>query len=212
MNISRIRINEQLGWIRGFHPTLPPTALPRVISLFIGQSSSAINRFSIVLYPRRPTGNRISISPPRNVALFLSFAVCFLSFSSPSALPSLLLFCPLWIIQRGLYPLNRFTGSRCRRSYNLRVPLCTCTDYVYTRASLSGCSWITPSLDPVGEPVNYHDVSRSYCHGNPPARWRTRAIVTNPPFVDYSVTISQITRGIRTPREYPSRVRMLSSN
>lgn len=64
MNISRIRINEQLGWIRGpqgniaFHP--------------VRWSSSGINRFSIVLYPRWPTPMDFNLFP-RNAALFSAF-------------------------------------------------------------------------------------------------------------------------------------------
>lgn len=60
--------------------------------------------------------------------------------------------------------------------------------YVY----LSRSSRITPSLDSVDEPVNYRDVSRSYFHGNRVHPVEVNVIAADP-FVDYPVTVSQIT-------------------
>lgn len=118
MNISRIRINEQLGWIRGpqgniaFHP--------------VRWSSSGINRFSIVLYPRWPTPMDFNLFP-RNAALFSAFR------RALSPAPSLFLYfsvsvflacAALYELYNAVYPLNRSTGERC--SISTLVYLCAC--------------------------------------------------------------------------------------
>lgn len=118
MNISRIRINEQLGWIRvpqgniAFHP--------------VRWSSSRINRFSIVLYPRWPTPMDLNLFP-RNAALFSAFRR---AISPPPSLflyfsVSVFLACPaLYELYNAVYPLNRCSGERC--SISTLVCLCAC--------------------------------------------------------------------------------------
>lgn len=120
MNISRIRINEQLGWIRGpqgniaFHP--------------VRWSSSGINRFSIVLYPRWPTPMDFNLFP-RNAALFSAFRRALSA--APSLFSIFFRFClsrlrrALWIIQRGL-SFESFHRHGERRSISTLVYLCAC--------------------------------------------------------------------------------------
>lgn len=121
MNISKIRINEQLGWIKG---------LPRVISLFIRSSSSGINRFSIVLYPHWPASTVFINLFPQNSSLFLPICIPSPSFFLSSS--NFLFVSPfsLWIIQHGRSfesclpcPLPRYNPSPFAR----RVHACIVT-------------------------------------------------------------------------------------
>lgn len=184
MNISKIRINEQLGWIKG---------LPRVISLFIRSSSSGINRFSIVLYPHWPASTVFINLFPQNSSLFLPICISSPSFFLSSS--NFLFVSPfsLWIIQHGRSfesclpcPLPRYNPSPFARRVYRYAP-----------------RWIALSLDHVNwTRVNYRDVSRRYFHSNGGGltrSWQTRSLI-----ISWQSRKSHV-------REYPQ-VRMLSSN
>lgn len=186
MNISKIRINEQLGWIKG---------LPRVISLFIRSSSSGINRFSIVLYPHWPASTVFINLFPQNSSLFLPICIPSPSFFLPSQLSLRFPFLSmnyttrpiLWIVP----PLPSSTIQP--------LPICTPCARVYRYAP----RWIALSLDHVNwTRVNYRDVSKRYFHSNGGGltrSWQTRSLI-----ISWQSRKSHV-------REYPQ-VRMLSSN
>lgn len=131
MNISKIRINEQLGWIKDL--------ASRVISLFIRWSSSGINRFSIVLYPDWPTSTVF-------IKTFLHQTLSPYLYSFSILLPSPLV--PLCLHLSELYntadPLNS-----CRCFTMIPAPSICARVYRYVPRLCLAPRWIALSLDHV---------------------------------------------------------------